>query len=178
MDRERLDLRPAEWLAAAPNAVPPDKIAEVLATFSELPAVYRFTGPARLIRGTGADSKGTMARAYGGAFWVDERVFSIIDANLSQYVGWLSAKELASAERAKYRALTAVCEDWNDLREYHEMRVPEGETFDGLAGAIRKQPIQSKMDAANAKTPMLTGGFEQIFLKVRNPLWIYERRPL
>lgn len=178
MDKVMLNITPADWLAAAPNPLPPAKIAEVLATFSSPPAVYRFTGPGELLRGTGTDASGRQAAAYGGGYWVDGNVIAQIDANLSQYVGWLSAKELASSARAKYCAGSAVCEDWNDFSEFHKMKVAVGETFDGLAGQIKSQPLRSSMNRNDPKVPTLVGGFEQVFLKVRNPFWIFQSSPL
>ena len=78
----------------------------------------------------------------------------------------------------RFRSLTAICEDWNDFSEFHQMEIPEGEVFEALAGPIRTQPLQSKLDPNYRKTPMLQGGFDQIFLKVRNPFWIWQTMPL
>ncbi|WP_158684285.1 hypothetical protein [Methylobacterium sp. 285MFTsu5.1] len=178
MEKIKLRINPLDWLIAAPNGCSKARASEILATFSSPPHVYKFTGPGELLRGTGTDSTGKQAFAYGGGYWVDGSVISQIDANLSQYTGWLSAKELQQSARAKYRAGSAVCEDWNDFSQFHKMKIPTGETFEGLAGAIKSQPIRSKMNKNDPKTPMLMGGFEQVYLKVRNPFWIYEAAPL
>lgn len=178
MKREKVGTPAADWLSSAPSPLPPDKVAVVLGSFSGPPTVYRFTGPGQLLRGTGRTADGRQTAAYSGGFWVDMSVIARIETTLGQYSGWLSAKFLNQSARAKYRAGTAVCEDWNDLSEFHKMVVPAGETFEGLAGTIRSQPQLSSMDRDRRTTPMLSGGFEQIFLKVRNPFWIFEALPL
>lgn len=178
MKRDKLGIDPADWLSSGPNPLSAHMVSGVLASFSNPPVVYRFTGPARLLRATGKNASGAQAAAYSGGYWVDERVIARIDAGLSQYAGWLSNKFLAESARAKYRAGTAICEDWNDLSEFHRMVVPDGEIFDGLAGPVKQQPQRSAMNLHSRHTPMLMGGFEQIFLKVRNPFWIFEALPL
>jgi hypothetical protein len=39
-------------------------------------------------------------------------------------------------------------------------------------GITKEQPQRSTMDASRRTTPMLAGGAEQIFTKVKNPLWV------
>jgi len=177
MNRTRLRTNPATWLASPPNPFPPANVAQVLATFSGLPSVYVYHGPGLLIRATGSDAYGKPAAAYGGGYWAEGSILSQVDANLDRFVGWLTAKTIAESKRLQFRALTALCEDWNDLSEFHQMEVPEGEVFEALAGPVKSQPLQSKLDAKASTTPMLRGGFDQVFLKVRNPFWITQTMP-
>ena len=175
MNRTKLSTNPADWLKAAPNPHSPADVAQVLASFASPPTLYSFTGPAEFIRGTGKDAKGRQARAYGGGYWVNAEVISKIDAGLAHFIGWISAKQLQQMKQGRYRAGSAVCDDWNDFAEFHKMVVPGGETIEGLAGPIKEQPLNSGM-ALGPTTPMLKGGFEQVYFRVKNPLWIFETK--
>ena len=177
MNRTRLRTNPATWLASPPNSFPPAHVAQVLATFSSLPSVYVYHGPGLLICATGSDATSRRAAAYGGGYWVEGSILGQIDANLDRFVGWMTAKTIAEAKQLQFRGLTGLCEDWNDLSEFHQMDVPEGEVFEALAGPIKSQPLQSKLDSRASTTPMLRGGFDQVFLKVRNPFWITQKMP-
>jgi hypothetical protein len=170
--RTPLTIQPQVWLAAVPSPVAAP--GSVLATFlpAPPPRVFRFDGPHRFFRAAGWDStKGRLASPYG-AFWIDEAALSALVQKLEMYRGWLPNDELRRAHSARYRAMAAICEDWNDLGEVFEMSLPPGQALEGLAGITKEQPQRSTMDASQRTTPMLAGGAEQIFIKVKNPLWV------
>ena len=74
-----------------------------------------------------------------------------------------------------YRALTAVCNDWNDLREQFELVLPVGEEIVGLTGKAAPQPLADTMDRRSRTVPWLPGGAEQVFLPGPiNPLSVYK----
>jgi hypothetical protein len=172
--RAPVSVTAAPWLSAPPNPV--TNPGQVLAGFSATPRVFRYRGPHRFYRAAGKDAKGRMASAYGG-WWVDETVLMQIYGRLDQYKGWLDDRVLKSAMPAQYRALTALCEDWNDMREVFVLELPGTDEVEAIAGPTKPQPQRSSLNPALPTTPMLRGGAEQIFMKVKNPLWVHIARP-
>lgn len=170
--REALGIDPTDWLKRAdPNPVPrPD---QVLDGYSETPVVTRFTGPEVFYRAAGEDASGRTARAYAGAWWVAESVLVELYRKLAQYEGFLPQSMLRQALPLQYRAVTALCEDWNNMREIYRLSLPDGETLEGLVGPTKEQPQRSTMDPSDPTTPWLRGGAEQVYIKVKNPLWIF-----
>jgi hypothetical protein len=122
-----------------------------------------------------------MASAYGG-WWVEETVLAQIGARITQFENWLPKNLLAQAWPIQYRGMTALCEDWNDMREMYKLELPPGEEITGLVGLTAPQPQRSTMNPASRKTPMLKGGNEQVYFKRThnlnsiNPLWVYPVR--
>ena len=100
----------------------------------------------------------------------------VVDAEqqmrLDQFEGWLPADELLKAVPAQYRAVAAICRDWNDLSEIWELSLPSREVLQGLVGQTLEQPEYSHLDPRQRTTPMLAGGAEQVFFKVKNPFWV------
>jgi len=134
--------------------------------------------------GMGRD-KGKMADPYG-CWWLDEASLHTIFAKierLDMFEGWMPADVLSRAKSLPlhYRALTAVCEDWNDLREQVVLTLPHGQELTGLCGRIASQPLRSSLSRSSPKTPWLPGELEQVFFKraIRreerniNPLWVH-----
>lgn len=169
--RTILPISPTSWLSAQPNPHPNPQ--SILDAFEGTPVVYRYSGPETFIRAAGQDAKGRTARAYGGGWWVSREVLLRIAGRLSQYQGWLPDSELKRALPAQYRALTALCRDWNDMSEVVRMDVPAGEMIEAMAGATKEQPEYSHLNPAMRTTPMLRGGAEQVYIKVKNPLWVF-----
>jgi hypothetical protein len=168
--KRRTPLRPSQWLSSPPNPHP--RPASVLSAFSGAPAVYEFRGPHRLYRAAGWDStRGRMASPYG-AWWADEEILVRIGARLDQFEGWLPDHLLKRAWPAHYRGLLALCRDWNDMQEVYQLDLPAADTVQGLVGATAPQPEFSHQDPRSRKTPMYAGGGEQVYFKVKNPLWV------
>jgi len=167
--RTAITVSPAAWLASPPNPTSP---ARVLVNFRPPVAVCEFKGPARFLRAAGLSrSRGGLANPWG-EWWTPEEVLSRIVTRLDQYEGWLRADELRKAVPAQYRGLAAICRDWNDLSEIWELSLPPGEVLQGLVGQAREQPEYSHLDPKRRTTPMLAGGAEQVFFKVKNPFWV------
>jgi hypothetical protein len=78
--------------------------------------------------------------------------------------------------------MTALCEDWNDMREMYKLDLPPGEEIIGLVGPTAPQPRLSTLNANSRATPMFRGEGEQVYFKRTrnlnsiNPLWIYPIR--
>lgn len=176
--REELSVLPTTWLTSAP--IPITNAASILSAFKPGTAqVVRFMGPHRLYRAAGWDqTKGSMASAYG-SWWADEKVLVAIGAKLSMFENWLPKELLKRAWPAQYRGASALCEDWNDMREMFRLELPQGEALEGLVGLAAPQPLKSTLNPNSKKTPMLQGGGEQVFFKRTptlnsvNPLWVY-----
>ncbi len=98
------------------------------------------------------------------------------------FENWLPEELLRRALPAQYRGATALCEDWNDMREMFKLVLPPQEEITGLVGVAAAQPQKSTLDPKSRKTPMLQGGAEQVFFKKTrtlnsiNPLWVYPDR--
>lgn len=167
--RSLLPISPVEWLMNPPCPINPDR---VLVNFRPPVAVYKFKGPERFLRAAGySKSRGGMANPWG-EWWTPEEVLVRIMERLDQFEGWLHADELRRAVPAMYRAAAAICRDWNDLTEIWELSIPDGEELFGLVGQAREQPEYSHLDPGARTTPMLVGGGEQVFIKVKNPFWV------
>jgi hypothetical protein len=180
--REELSISAINWLNAKPIVVA--DAASVLATFQSPAAakVVKFSGPHTLYRAGGWDTnKGKLASAYG-SWWADELVLARIGSQLEKFETWLPPEMLKQAWPSQYRGVTALCEDWNDMREMFKMKLPAGETIEGLVGPTAPQPQRSKMNPKARNTPMLRGGAEQVFFKRSetlsriNPLWVYSTK--
>ena len=177
--REQLSIAPATWLAGDP--IPINNSASVLSTFRPGTAmVVRFRGPHRFYRAAGWDStRGSMASAYG-SWWADELVLAEIGKKIDMFESWLPGHLLNKAWPAQYRGVTALCDDWNDMREMFKMDLPSNQEITGLVGIAASQPQKSNLNSKAKKTPILKGGGEQVYFKRThtlnsvNPLWVYQ----
>ena len=181
MHRYDRAITPASWLSSSPIPIP--NPSSILATFSRgIAKVVRFKGPHRFYRAAGWDlTKRTMASAYG-SWWADELILVQIGNKIEHFENWLPKDLLHKAWPAQYRGITALCEDWNDMREMFKLELPLGEELTGLVGLAAPQPKTSTMDPSARTTPMFTGGGEQVYFKrthtlnALNPLWVYPVR--
>jgi hypothetical protein len=179
--REVLPVASISWLSSPPITIP--NPASILSGFlGGSGKVVRFKGPHRFYRAAGWDTKNNaMASAYGG-WWVDEAILSQIGNRIQQFEGWLPPNSLHQAWPAHYRGMTALCEDWNDMREMYKLDLPPGEEIIGLVGPTAPQPRLSTLNANSRATPMFRGEGEQVYFKRTrnlnsiNPLWIYPIR--
>ena len=115
----------------------------------------------------------TLADAYSGKWWVDESVLVQIAGRLER-AGWLTDTERRQAWPAQYRALTALCDDWNDMSEMFALELPLDEHIEGLVGVVKDQPQFSPKDPQRRSDArrILPGGAEQVFFKVKDPTWV------
>jgi hypothetical protein len=179
--KEELTISAGSWLASTPIPIPYPN--SVLSGFlCGAAKVVRFTGPHRFYRAAGWDStRNEMASVYGG-WWVEETVLAQIGAKITQFENWLPENLLAQAWPIQYRGMTALCEDWNDMREMYKLELPAGDEIAGLVGRAAPQPKLSSMNPSARTTPMLRGEGEQVYFKRThnlnsvNPLWVYPIR--
>jgi hypothetical protein len=179
--KQELSISPTSWLPSGPVPIPyPNTI--LSGFLGSAAKVVRFTGPHRFYRAAGWDAKSNaMASAYGG-WWVEEMILVQIGAKISQFENWLPKNLLAEAWPAQYRGMTALCEDWNDMREMYRLELPIGQEILGLVGPVAPQPQRSTMDPNARTTPSFRGGGEQVYFKRTanlnsvNPLWVYPVR--
>jgi hypothetical protein len=177
--RRDLPDAPLAWLSSGPITIPNPQA--VLATFRPgTVKVVQFSGPHRLLRAAGWDATtGRLASAYG-SWWADELILGQIGARLEKFESLLPPDLLRKAWPAQYRGASALCEDWNDMREMFQLQLPPGDVITGLAGIAAAQPKRSNMNPTARSTPILPGGGEQIYFKRThalnsvNPLWVYQ----
>jgi hypothetical protein len=174
--RQEFSIAPAHWLTTPPIAIP--NPSSILSGFHGIARVIRFKGPHRFYRAAGWDSKNNaMASAYGG-WWVDEMILAQIGNKINQFENWLPKNLLAQSWPVQYRGMTALCEDWNDMREMYKLELPTGDEITGLVGPAAPQPKLSSMSPSRT-TPMFRGEGEQVYFKRShnlnsiNPLWVY-----
>jgi len=183
--RELVHVDPEKWLRGTPIAVAAAQ--DVLRGFDRTKpmAVMRFKGPHEFYRTAGWDeTKGKMADPYG-CWWIDETALTAMYSKigrLDMFEGWMTPDVLARIKSLPlhYRALAAICEDWNDFREQLKLILPQGEELTGLCGTVAPQPLKSTMSRTFSKTAWLPGGSEQLFFKRGtaserniNPLWVH-----
>lgn len=158
------------YLSGLPNG------SQVLAAYTGTVRVCEFIGPHNFYRAAGRNAAGRLGRAYGGEWWADESVLVEIANKLQRAEGWMSHDQRQRAWPAHYRALTALSEDWNDMSEMFKLELPSGASLMGLIGPAKDQP---EFSAASLNPPhnpnrILIGGAEQIFFRVKNPLWVHK----
>lgn len=147
---------------------------QILSSYSGIVQVYKYKGPHYFYRAAGVNAAGRLGRAYGGEWWADESALMEIAQNLERAKYWMTKSERERAWPAQYRALTALCEDWNDMNEMFKLALPPGEEIEGLVGPAKEQPEYSVYDPMGRHNPnrILVGGAEQVFFKMKTPLWI------
>lgn len=183
--REVLSIDPQKWLHSKP--IPISNVGKVLSGFerSKGQKVVKFTGPHTFYRVAGWDETSKQMCDPYGCWWIDEQALKDIYAKIARldmFEGWMPPEMLQRAQSLPmhYRALTAVCRDWNDFQEQIALKLPPNEVLTGLCGAVAPQPLRSTMDVQSRKTPMLPGGLEQVFFKRAtpsernmNPFWVH-----
>ena len=179
--REEISMSPTAWLSKAPIPIPSP--ASVLSAFKPGTAkVVRFTGLHKFYRAAGWDAtRGGLASAYG-SWWVDEMVLIQISHKIDLFENWFPKSFLKRALPSQYRGATALCEDWNDMRDMFKLVLPHQNEITGIAGLAAPQPQKSHFKPVGPKTSILKGGAEQIYFKKTrtlnsiNPLWVYKER--
>jgi len=179
--KEELSIPAVSWLLSGPIPIPyPNSI--LSGFLGGAAKVVRFKGPHRFYRAAGWDSlRNEMASAYGG-WWVEETILAQMGAKITQFENWLPKNLLAQAWPIQYRGMTALCEDWNDMREMYKLELPNGEIIVGLVGLVAPQPQRSSLNPVARSTPFFQGGAEQVYFKRTknlnsiNPLWVYPIR--
>ncbi|MES9854839.1 MAG: hypothetical protein ABW170_23770 [Candidatus Thiodiazotropha sp. L084R] len=179
--RSELAISPSDWLKEHPISI--QNPASILSAFKPVAIkVVKFKGPHRLYRASGWDSnRGQIASAYG-SWWADERVLAKLAQRIDMFKNWLPDELRRKALPIQYRGATALCEDWNDMREMFSLKLPAGQEITGLVGIASEQPKLSSLDPNSRHTPMLQGGAEQVYFKRTptlnsvNPLWVYSEK--
>ena len=133
--------------------------------------VYTYQGPHRFLRAAGASSSGRPASHYGD-WWVDQSVFLKMAGKMEQWEGWLTEAEIRQMTKENYRAITAICRDWNDFREMVILDLPAGEQLEGLVGPVQPQPEYSIRSADHDVNRYFIGGAEQVYFGWKNPFWV------
>ena len=179
-----LPMNAVTWLRSSP--LPMAAPQNIVSAFSggTIKKVVKFKGPHTFYRVAGWDeTKSRMADPYG-CWWIDEKALQTIYTKISRldmFEGWMPPDLLKRVRSLPmhYRALAAICTNWNDFREQVELRLPVNEELIGLCGMVAPQPVKSSMNPQSGKTPILPGGLEQVFFKRGNakerninPFWV------
>jgi len=136
--------------------------------------VVRFSGPHKFYRMAGWSGKDQKMSDPYGCWWVDEAALTAVYSKierLDMYEGWIPTEILSQIKSLPlhYRALTAVCKNWNDFREQVMLELPVNEELVGLWGSIAPQPLIDPKPhvrlRALRKMPWLPGGVDQVYFK-------------
>ena len=164
--RTLIAISPESSLESFPNPTGP---ARMLVNFRPRNAAHESQGLARVMRAAGLSrSRGGLASLRGQG-WTSEEVLDRVRMRLNQFEGSLSADEIRKSVLAQYRAPAAICRDLSDLSEIWELSLHSGQALQGLVGQALEQQMHCHLDPKRRKTPMLVGGAEQVFFKVKNP---------
>lgn len=142
---------------------------EVATAFVGLPRAEEFVGPQRFLRATGFQNA-----AFSGSWWFAERTLLEIRGELGRVP--LPDGLRQAAIRGRLRSALAVSLDWNPMSELWLLDLPPGERLAGLVGRAKFQPIHSRRDLRHDSERILSGGEEQIYFPVKNPLWVWRYR--
>jgi hypothetical protein len=139
MQLQIINKSPSDWLRGIGE--PPAKIAEVLGSFvANAPlrvCVYR--AEHTFLRFHGAKAK---TRIFEPNYWVDGSALGRAFGRANQFENWLSDAEIANIAKQYYRDISAICHNWNDLKdnELWKIELRGGESVEGLDGPIAPQP--------------------------------------
>ncbi len=147
-----------------------EKIAEVVASFQKGAAlrVYMYTAVHLFVRFHGAKARTAI---YLPNYWVDGMAIASAFDRARRLEGMLSDAEIARVAKNYYREITAICHNWNDLRENElwKIELRGNEVMEGLEGPIASQPTFAATKEAPASSSRLSGGATQIYLYPRSP---------
>jgi hypothetical protein len=161
---------PKEWLKDC--GLSPNKIVEVLESY-EKGATLRvciYSAPHLFVRFHGASAKCPIHRPN---YWADGTVVGSVFGRANQFAGMRGMTDLEIAKIAKsyYREITAICRNWNDLKdnELWKIELRGGEVVAGLEGPAGSQPTFAATTAEAASHTRLPGGATQVYLCPRTP---------
>jgi len=143
MREELVGLNSENWLRSKP--IPIANTVRVLSGFdrSKSLKIVKFTGPHTFYRVAGWDETGKRMGDPYGCWWIDENALKDIYvkiARLDMFEGWMPPDILQHAQSLPmhYRALTAVCQDWNDFREQVALKLPPNAvSSQNLSGIVK-----------------------------------------
>lgn len=171
--RNTLPMNAVTWLRSSPLPIAAPQ--NILSAFSSgtIKKVVKFKGPHTFYRMAGWNEKDQKMADPWGCWWIEEQTLHAIYTKISRldmFEGWMPPDMLRRVKSLPmhYRALTAVCTDWNDFREQIELRLPANEELIGLCGMVAPQPLKSTMNPKSRKAPILPGGIEQVYFKRGN----------
>jgi len=160
---------PQAWLAGL--GLSPAKVNEVMNSFSpgSSPSLYLYGAGEVFVRFHGAKAASPI---FLPNYWVDGSALGQAHGRASQFEGFLSDAEIARVAKTYYRDITAICHNWNDLKDTNlwKITLQGGETIEGLEGPIAAQPAFYPTATQPASASMLSGGALQVFLNPRTPL--------
>ncbi|WP_043340391.1 hypothetical protein [Belnapia moabensis] len=159
---------PEQWLQELGHT--PEKISEVINSFTKGAAlrVYMYAAPHLFLRFHGKKAKNAI---YLPNYWVDGTAIGSAFGRASQFEGMLTGAEISRVAKNYYREITAICRNWNDLRdnELWKIELRGSETVEGVEGPIAPQPTFAPTRTEPASASMLSGGATQVYLNPRTP---------
>jgi hypothetical protein len=168
MQVQIINKSPRNWLEEIGES--PAKVAEVLDSFGgeSAPRVCAYRAPHLFLRFHGAKAT---KRIYQPNYWVDGSAVNTAFNRSEQFENWLTEAEIARTAKGHYRDISAICHNWNDLRdnELWKIELRGGESIEGLEGPAAPQPQFAATGVALATISKLRGGAIQIYLNPRSP---------
>lgn len=126
-----------------------------------------FRGPHLFLRVTGGPEDNF---AYAGAWWFDPDIFRRLEKSYSRI--YFDSRDRRRAIRDMLRELLAVSVEYNPITEVWALELPVGERLIGYVAPGTPQKLFDKLPLSAEGNRMLVGRAEQVFLPVKNPLWV------
>jgi hypothetical protein len=159
---------PADWLKEIGEQ--PAKIKEVLGSFVAGASlkVCLYSADHLFLRFHGRQSSRPI---YQPNYWADGSVLANALARGGQFEGFLTDREITGVTKKYYRELTAICHDWNPLKntELWKIHLRGRETLEGLEGPIKAQPTFANASLGQPITSILRGEGIQVYLNPKTP---------
>ncbi len=163
-----LNKTPEEWLKDIGETS--QKITEVINSFQKGAAlrVCMYRAEHLFVRFHGAKAKSAI---YLPNYWVDGTAIGSAFGRASQFAGMLTDAEIAKVAKNYYREITAICRNWNDLKdnELWKIELRGTEIVEGIEGPIAAQPTFTATKTEPASSSLLLGGATQVYLYPRTP---------
>ena len=141
------------------------KVAEVKSGLGNVARAETFTGPRLLLRVVGPAN-----RAYSGEWWFDASLLDTLEKAYSRL--YFHSADRKAVLRDMLRELLAVTTEWNSMTEVWALELPAGESLKAVVGKGARQKLFGGLPLTDRANRMLVGQAEQIFVVVKNPLWV------
>ena len=155
---------------SSPAAAVSSKLQEMRSGLSGVPQEENYVGPKLFLRVVGPAN-----RAYSGEWWFDADLHSNLEAAYSRI--YFQAADRKAAIRDMLRELLAVSKEWNQITEVWALELPPAERLVGFSAPGTPAKLFASVPLTQQGNRLLVGKARQIFLPMKNPLWVklYQR---
>ncbi len=146
------------------------KVAEIRSGLSTINHI-NITGPALLLRVVGPRN-----RSYSGEWWFDASLLNTIESAHSRL--YFNTADKKRALQDMLREVLAVSYEWNPMTEIWALALPVGQSLAAYTGPGNPQKLFADLPLSEQGNRMLIGKARQIYVPVKNPLWVMKYQNL